>query len=117
MFRPDASARVIHSSIESIALGQDSDVASDSEWMIGIGLYASGSPLMSEVNLACSSSGAGESAMGRNTCGVPMQVNTGFRESHFNGRHTVAVERASVSISIILLSYTLALRDHVARAL
>lgn len=33
---------------------------------------------MSEPKLACSSSGAGESVMGINTWGVPVQVSTGF---------------------------------------
>lgn len=38
IFRPEASARVTHSSIESVALDNESDVADDREWMTGIGL-------------------------------------------------------------------------------
>lgn len=38
MFRLEASASVTHSSIESVALDQESDVADDREWMTGIGL-------------------------------------------------------------------------------
>ena len=37
-FRPEASASVTHSSMESIALDMESDVADDREWMIGTGL-------------------------------------------------------------------------------
>ena len=71
---------------------------------------------MSVVKLSCSSSGAGESAMGRNTCGVPMRVNTRFEASSYYGRPTIAVERAPTTICIVLLSYGLALHDHMARA-
>ena len=38
MFRPEASARVTHSSIDSTALVKESDVAVEREWMTGIGL-------------------------------------------------------------------------------
>ena len=37
MFRTEASARETHSSIDNVAAGQESDVASDREWMAGIG--------------------------------------------------------------------------------
>ena len=71
---------------------------------------------MSEVNLACSSSDAGESVMGRNTCGVPERVNAGFGGSSFEGGPTIAVERVYLTISIPLLSYRLTLQDRVAPA-
>ena len=54
--------------------------------------------------------------MGKNTCGVPVEVNTALGKSSHDRRPTIAIERTSMTISIVFLSYGLTLHDHMARA-
>lgn len=65
-----------HSSIDAVATGHESDVASDRECMTGIGLYDSGSLAIKELNVFRMSSGAGEFEIAKYVCGVPVILST-----------------------------------------
>lgn len=73
-FLPVMSASATHSSIEDVAAGKESDVARPSEWITVTGLYESEFLARREPNLEWRLSGAGESAMGRKTCGTPVST-------------------------------------------
>lgn len=49
--------------MEEVAVGQDNDVAKDSECMTGMGLYESSSRVRMELKAVCRSSAAGERSM------------------------------------------------------
>ena len=77
---------------------------------------------MSEVKRACSSSGAGESVMGRKTCGVPVRVKDlpfipGEGGIPDIGGPTIARKRASVTVSVFVLSHNPTVHDHMTPAL